>query len=189
MPSRKTFTDLDVINQALVAMGEGVIQDLDSDQSTAAIVMRTMYDQVKQSCLTMSNWRFATVKKALSKLSAAPVNRWAAAWQLPPDLLKLLFTWPPSRYEVQGDRLYTNETSRLEIDYIRNIEEPLWLDWFTRLVRAELVMKTCKGITGDQPSQDMANERRDAKAEAMFQDAQQQPNQTELPNDFIDCRH
>lgn len=189
MPSRQTFTDLDVINQALIAMGEATIDNLETDQSTAAQVMRQMYVQVKQTCLTMSNWRFATSKVALQKLTATPLNRWSAAWQLPPDLLKLLFTWPPSNYEVQGQRLYSNETTRLEIDYIRNLEEALWLDWFTRLVRADLVMKTCKGITGDQPSQDMANERRDAKSEAYFQDAQQQPNQTQLPNDFIDCRY
>lgn len=189
MPSRQTFTDLDVVNQSLGSMGEVELDNLATDQSTAAIIMRRHYVAVKQYCLAMSNWRFATTKAALSKLSAVPTNRWAAAWQLPPDLLKLLFTWPPSRYEVQGQRLYTNETSRLEIDYIRNIEEPYWLDWFTRLVVAELTMRTCKGITGDEPSRAMTEERGAARSEAYFQDAQQQPNQTQLPNDFIDVRY
>lgn len=188
MPSRQTFTDLDVVNQALGAMGETELDNLQTDQSTGAIIMRRHYVAVKQDCLTATNWRFATTKAALSKLSAVPQNRWAAAWQLPADLLKLLYTWPPSNYEVQGQRIYSNETTRMEIDYIRNIEEAFWQDWFTRLVVAELVMRTCKGITGDEPSSSMEKERARAESRAFFQDAQQQPNQTVLPNDFIDVR-
>lgn len=188
MPSRQSFTDLNVINQACTALGQTIIDNLASDQGTPAIVMRENYVAVKQYCLTMSSWRFATTKAALGLIADAPPNRWSAAWQLPPDMLKLLFTWPPSNYEVQGQRLYSNNRSRQEIDYIRNIEEPFWLDWFTRLVVAELVMRTCKGITGDEPSQSMERERTNARSEAFFQDAQQQPNQTTLPNDFIDVR-
>src|SRR5690606_36631730 len=115
-------------------------------------------------------------------------NRWSSTWQLPTDLLKVLYVWPPGNYEIQGQRLYTNRSSDVELDYIRVIEEAYWLPWFTRLVVAELVLRTCKGITGDDPSTAMIDERRDAKAEAFFQDSQQQPNQTVLPNDFIDVR-
>jgi hypothetical protein len=188
MPSRQAFSDLDVINMACNAMGENEIDNIQTDQSTAAQTMRRQYVAVKQYCLGMSSWRFATTKAALNLLSDTPPNRWAAAWQLPADLLKVLFTWPASRYEIQGQRLYTNARRGVELDYIRNIEEAYWLDWFTRLVVAELVMRTCKPITGDEPSQAMKDERRAARQEAYFQDAQQQPNQTDLPSDFIDAR-
>lgn len=189
MPSRQTYTDLDIINQALTAEGERTIDDLENDQSVAAQVMRLHYTAVKEYCLTMSNWRFATTKKDLgAALSDTPLNRWAAAFQLPVDMLKLLYVWPPAEYEVQGNKLFINARSRVQVDYIRVIEEAYWLPWFTRLVVAELVMRTCKGITGDDPSTGMAQERTAAKSEAYFQDAQQQPNQTLLPNAFIDAR-
>jgi hypothetical protein len=144
---------------------------------------------VAESALTSSNWRFATTKVSLNKLSAVPPNRWAAAWQLPPDHLKTLFVWPPSNYEINGQRILTNDTSRVDLDYIRKIEEAVWPPWFVRYVAARLVKKTCKGITGDDANRDMNDEHDDARSDALFQDAQQQPNQTILPSAFIDVRY
>lgn len=189
MPSRTLFTDLDVINQAFTGLGEQqVLSDLQSEESVAAIAMRTHYAAVKEFCLTKTNWRFNTSKVALSKLSGAPLNRWSAAWQLPADHLKTLYLWPPQLYEIQGQRLYINEGTRVHLDYQRNLEEPLWPAWFVRLVVAELIIRTCRPITGGPPDQEMKDERRAAESEAYFQDAQQQPNQTILPNEFIDVR-
>lgn len=190
MATPKTFTDLDIVNQALVGrMGEDRISNLATDQTTRAVVMREHYDQVKEACLTRTAWRFATAKAALSKLSAAPTNRWEAAWQLPVDKLKVLFVWPPIRYEIQGQRIYSDLTSGLEIDYIRLVPEAEWPAWFRKYVIEELVQATKKGITGDavDAADDKAHAR--AESEALTADAQQQPNQTELPNPFIDCRY
>lgn len=187
MPTPTLPTELGVINQALTALGEDVLQNTTGDEPRA-IVMRQHYEPVKYFCFAMSNWRFATAKVALSKLTAAPANRWSTAWQLPNDRIKLLYTWPPSDYEIQGDQLWSNNSSAVTLDYIRLLDEPLWPAWFTRLVVAELVLRTCKGITGDDPTSAMGAEQEAALNQAYFQDAQQQPNQTALPNDFIDCR-
>ncbi len=189
MPDPIPFIDLDVINQALTgAMGEGRITNLAEDTTTKGIVMRENYEAVSESCQIKSTWRFNTNKVALNKLTAAPENRWAAGWQLPADILKLLTTWPPSNYEVQGTVLYSNNTGEIEIDYQRKLEESLWPAWFMRYVVARLVMRTVRGITGDNPTKEMGDEIRDALDDALFQDAQQQPNQTTLPNAFIDVR-
>lgn len=189
-PSPAQQTDLNLINQALTAMGErGTISDLTTDDSVAAQVMREHYDTVIEACLTRTAWRFATKKAALNKLSAVPENRWAAAWQLPTDKLKVLYVFPPINYELQGRRLFTNATSGVVLDYIRRVGEGEFPPWFRRYAIARLVMRTVKGITGDAPAQDMRDEDRDALTDALFQDAQQQPNQTRLPNDFIDVRY
>jgi hypothetical protein len=190
MPTPVSFAKLDVINQALTGLHEARLTDVAALGGTSkhAQVMREHYDAVVQFCFTRTNWRFATAKVALNKLSAAPLNRWAAAWQLPTDHLKTLTTWPPSNYELANRQLLTNETTRLEIDYIRLIEEGYWPSWFTRLVVAELVKRTCRPITGDAVDQDMKDELRAAESDAFFQDAGQQPNQTIQSNDFIDVR-
>ncbi len=189
MPTPHTFTDLDVINMALTGrMGEDRITNLATDESTAAIVMREHYQQVKESTLTKTAWRFATVKKALNKLSGDPLNRWSAAWQLPPDLLKLLTTWPPTNYERQGNKIFTDVTSGLEIDYIRYVLEDQWPAWFRDYVVGRLVIATRRGITGEKPDSEDYEYLEAARADAFWQDAQQQPNPTNLPNPFIDAR-
>lgn len=189
MPTPIVFTDLNVINQALTGtMGQGVITDLTSDESTSAQIMRENYEAVSESSQTKTAWRFNTTKLALNKLSGEPLNRWGAAWQLPPDLLKVLTTWPISNYEIHGNRLLTNNTSELHLDYQRKIQEALWPSWFLRYVVARLVLRTVKGITGKKADQDMKDELVAARNDALFQDAQQQPNQTMMSSAFVDVR-
>lgn len=190
MADPQHFADVDVANQALTALGEvRLTAPLADDESPHAIVLREHYGAVKQFCLAASNWRFATSKIALNLENVTPPNRWGAQWTLPTDMLKVLYLWPPINYELQNGKLLTNVRSGVVLDYIRNVLEGDWPPWFLRYVVAELVMRTCKGITGDAPDQTMKDEREAALAAAYFQDAQQQPNQTILPNDFIDCRN
>lgn len=190
MPTPVTFAKLDVINQALTGLHEARLSDVAALGGTSkhAQVMREHYDAVVLYCHGRTAWRFATAKRALNKLSAAPLNRWSAAWNLPTDMVKLLSTWPPSNYELANRQILSNETTALEVDYVRLVEEGYWPAWFTRLVVAELVKRCCRPITGDAVDQDMKDELRAAEVDAFFQDAQQQPNQTLMSNDFIDVR-
>ncbi len=184
-----TLVDLDIINMALTGdMGERRINDLANEAAPKGIIMREKYENVSETAQTKTAWRFNTTKVALSKLSGVPLNRWAAAWQLPTDLLKVLTTWPPTRYEIQGKRLYTNDTSQVHLDYTRKLSEGEWPPWFVRYVVSQLVLRTIKGIRGDEASDDMKEEAADALTDALFQDAQQQPNQTMQSNAFIDAR-
>src|SRR5262245_2053942 len=173
------FSKLEVCNQILSGLHEGPLSSISeiSGTSSKAQQLRTNYDAVALFCLGRSSWRFATIKAALNKNSAAPRNRWAASWRKPVDMVKLLTTWPPSNYELQDRDILSNETTALEIDYIRWVDEAYWPGWFMRLVVAEGVIRMCKGITGDEPDATMLKEREAAEADAFFQDAQQQPNQ------------
>jgi hypothetical protein len=190
MPTPATFAKLDVVNQALTGLHEKRLSDQAALEGTSlhAQVMREHYDAVVQFCLTKSNWRFNTAKRSLNKLSGTPINRWSTSWQLPEDFLMLLTTWPPSDYELANRQILSNESSTLDIDYLRYILEGYWPGWFTRLVVAELVIRTCKPITGDEPDRLMLEERSASESAAYFQDAQQQPNLMVQSNAFIDVR-
>lgn len=190
MPTPVAFDKLAICNQAIGGFHGTRLTDIAALGGTSkeAQAMRDHYDAVVQFVHTMSNWRFNTVKRSLNKLSGAPINRWSTAWQLPEDFLKLLTTWPPSAYELANRQILSNESTRLDIDYQRLVEEGFWPAWFSRLTVAELVIRCCKPVTGDEPDRPMYLERETAESEAYFQDAQQQPNQTMQSNDFIDVR-
>lgn len=186
---RTIFEPLDLVNQALVAMGEDPISNLETDQTTKAIVMRQQYQIQIEGALTRSNWRFATAKAALNLISAPPINRWSHAWQLPADLLKVLYLWPPQHYEIQGSRLLTNSAKAVELDYIRRVPEAEFPPYFTAYAVLKLAHATCQGITGQAKQRaELKLDAADALNDALFQDAQQQPNQEPLPNPFVDVR-
>lgn len=189
MPDPTPFTNIDVINQALGAgLGEEHIVDL-TGTDKATLVMVTNYNAVKYDCMTRTNWRALTADASLSLLSGTPISRWSHAWQMPSDCLKVISTWPISSYEIRNRQLLTNEGTRVELVYIRNLEEAYWPAWFTRLVVAELTIRVCRGITGNMPDAEMRAELARAESQALFQDAQQQPNQTVQSNAWIDCRY
>lgn len=188
--TRQIFEPLDLVNQALVALGEDPISNLETDQTTKAIVMRQWYEITIEGALTRASWRFATAKAALNLIAAPPVNRWSHAWQLPADFLKALYLWPPQRYEIQGSRLLTNSARDVELDYIRRVPEAEFPPWFTRFAVYRLAHATCQGITGQKALKaSIGEDLRTVEAEALFEDAQQQPNQEILPNAFIDVRY
>lgn len=195
MATPKTYTDIEIINQALDAMGEDPIAvtalaNPSTDTSKRARIMRTHYDVVKETALTKTSWRFATsTSVSLSLLSGTPAKtKWAKAWQLPPDLLKVLTTWPPTNYEIQGRRLLCNISSGLLIDYIRYVAEGEWPAWFVTYVRWKLVEATINGITGGGMSGDQRDSLATAEIDALTTDSQQQPNVTDQPAPFVDCR-
>lgn len=195
MATPKTYTDIDVVNMALDAMGEDpvavtALSSASTDTSKRARIMRTHYDAVKEAALTKTSWRFATsTSVSLSKLSGTPAKtKWAAAWQLPPDTLKVLTTWPPTNYEIQGKRILTNITSGLLVDYIRYVTEDQWPAWFVVYVKWKLVEATVKAITGSSMDREDKDSLSSAETDALSTDSQQQPNVTDQPNPFIDVR-
>lgn len=189
MATGQSWTDLEIINAIVTRQGEERISDLANDDTPRARVMRENYQQIKEQALTLSSWRFATTKAALNKLSTAPAGRWAAAWQLPADHLKTLFIYPPERYEIQGDKIFSNNTSAIVLDYIRYLDEGEWPPWFREYVITMGIVKTVKGITGDNPTQQQTDDAHESMINALGQDAAQQPNQEPLPNPFVDCRY
>lgn len=193
MATPKSYSDIDIVNMALDAMGEDPVASTalanpSTDTSKRARIMRTHYDAVKETAMTKTAWRFATRKSSLSQLSGAPPNKWSKAYQLPPDTLKVLFVWPPEAYELQGKRLYINNTGTVVIDYIRYVLEGEWPAWFVTYVKWKLVEATINGITGASMDREQKDSLATAEVDALATDSQQQPNVTDQPAPFVDCR-
>jgi hypothetical protein len=87
-----------------------------SDNRYGATVGSNLFELIFENEIQSNSWRFATTKKALSKLSNVPLNQWANAFQLPSDMLVPYYVYPRAPYEIYGDHIYTDESS-IELDF------------------------------------------------------------------------
>jgi len=81
-------TKVDIASRALIMMGAQPISSF-SDDSTEALVVNNIYEEIVESSLTRHRWRFATGQKQLSLLADAPVGRYTYAYQMPTNPLVL----------------------------------------------------------------------------------------------------
>ena len=81
---------LDICSRSLILIGAEPISSFD-DGTTEALVCVNLYEDVVQSALVNTRWRFATNQKVLNQLSDAPTGRydsvftatkkhWAPTW-------------------------------------------------------------------------------------------------------------
>ena len=123
-------TKVDIASRALIMMGAQPISSF-SDDSTEALVVNNIYEEIVESSLTRHRWRFATGQKQLSLLADAPVGRYTYAYQMPtnPLVLKISavtvndYSIPYDRYE---DKIYVNDygsQSTVIMDYIFRQDE------------------------------------------------------------------
>ena len=122
-----TVTDVDIVNRALLLLGEDQIASLSEGTATARIA-KEMYDHVVDDELASRPWRFAMTKLALSRLNETPINEWAYVFQLPADLLTAIRV-DVGLYEILGRKLYSNNKA-LILEYTKAPlpgEFPSWL--------------------------------------------------------------
>ena len=127
-------TAVKIASRASILIGGDAIQSF-SDGTTEADVCNNIYEDVAQSCLTRTRWRFATNQAQLSRLAAAPTGRFDAAYQLPSDTLMInaiTINDVPVKYDVYGNKAFCDADSSqvLVADYIFRVTEENWPPYF-----------------------------------------------------------
>lgn len=152
-------SDIDVANIAMAKLGETAINDFTTTKPGQTA--KLLYDPLVEAVLGMHIWAFARKKVSIGgPLSGAdvPVNEWESAHQLPtvPPLLKLLavyndsgtFAPPLKRYERFEDKLFSNETVEMFVDYVFLPATNKWPGWFVLLIATALAADLAVPITG-----------------------------------------
>lgn len=112
-------TDVDICARALVCLGLTPINSLAGSDDKETLC-RTLYPMVRKEVLSRYPWRHTIAKVRLSRLTAAPVNEWKYAFQLPENRLcgpravynsKEVNARPITQYDIFQDHLYSNEES------------------------------------------------------------------------------
>lgn len=143
----------ELVNVALTRLGEAPISSISGSDDKSTLVAN-QYEIVRTSVLARRTWRFARKKAKLSKLSAAPVNEYDNAFQLPPDLIHGPFAVYDSESSnvrpVHGWELFGNEIlanfDTCVIDYGADVTDvQRWPAYFRELI----VLAMCASLAAE----------------------------------------
>jgi hypothetical protein len=130
-------SEVDVVNRALISLGALRITSLDQEGKSATSA-KAIYAQVRDDVMRSHPWNSCKARTTLAALAGAPAFGWALQYELPADCLRVLAVngdwWPTEGWELEGRALLTNETSPIELEYVRREEDPN--QWDAELVTA-----------------------------------------------------
>lgn len=142
----------EIANYALVKVGANKITDINDSNSTEAVTVKTIYNQVRQSLLRSANWSFARIRSSLAQLETAPAFEFSFAYQLPSDFIKLVQVYNPcSNWKKLSGQLHSDDTT-MNIEYIADITDendfdPLFEECVALKIATEICFKFSSNAT------------------------------------------
>lgn len=158
-----TITKTDIANRVLVALGQPLVSNVDTDTNFRAIAIRTFYDDVLRGLLRAHPWNFAATRVQLSQVvdgggdAVAPAFGYSYQYDLPSDCLRTLrCSEEDADYKVEGARIVTDETE-FYLEYTRLVDNPdLWDRLFMQAFVSKLTATCAVPITEDKGKQEAA---------------------------------
>lgn len=151
---------VDICNMALDEIGKKAINSLD-ESSDAARICRRNYEPVRDLVLASSTWHFARKRKTLAQLTATPDFEWLYQYQLPTDYIRMVeFNQDDEDiipYEIEGDKLLTNETSASIVYIYRVIDTNLFDPSFVAAYADRLAQRIASPLTSNRAVKADAN--------------------------------
>ena len=184
------YTRIEIISNALLLLGKPRIESIDAG-GPAARAADQLFDMVLSNDLSSPNWRFATSVATLSLVAGPDLTfaNYRYAFQLTADLLAIWRIWPKVPYQVFGQRIYTQTSSPLQIEYRSSVAlgnmPPSYLNYLTYLIA-----DTLSGAITEDASviNKITTQMQIAKSQAMVVNAQNHPNQSIGSSTWIAAR-
>ncbi len=161
-------SETDISNLALQHLGESRINSIADTGDKVSRTCAVNFDQARDEALQSARWSCAKKQAALSKLAQAPLYKWRAAYQLPPDFIRLIEiegedAWLPKEYfDRQGNKLLIGRgceydgdmPDSLNIEYIARVEDTTLFDpLLVESMAILLAMKCARALTGSDSKQ------------------------------------
>src|SRR5262245_18832296 len=199
-------SDVDVVNTALVRLGDDLIDSFEDD-SPRARAMNQLYPQVLDASIRMHNWNMFTRRATLQELSDTPLFGWEHMFQLPQDPFCLLvltvneeqaeqdadMKWEVESY-VAGSasyRVLLTDESSVNLKYLARITDvTLWDALFAKAMSLQLAYEAASAITGKDSLMDrLGAELKEAWRMAKARDGQEgRPLRSVLSNSLTIVR-
>lgn len=150
-------TEIELVNVALVALGQTELLTSLDDQTKHARVMKAVLRVARRAVLACRPWSFARRRIKLNASNVAPLFGPGTAYPLPDDFVRFLIDKdnPDQDFRVEAGMIVSDDGAPLEILYIydeTNIER--WSAVATELLAAALAAYAAYAITGDKGVRD-----------------------------------
>jgi len=191
--STSSDSPVDICSRALILIGAEPITSFD-DGNNEALVSSNMYEDVAQSSLVNTRWRFATNQEVLNRLTEAPTGRYEAAYQMPSSSL-MLHTLTVNgfnlEYQTYSDKVFcdANASDSVIADFSYRVDEQHWPSYFVIAVQFQLASIFAVSLARDASlSALMEQKGAIAMAKARGLDSQAQTNRKMDVSRFISNR-
>ena len=191
--STSSNSPVDICSRALILIGAEPITSFD-DGNNEALISSSMYEDVAQSALVNTRWRFATNQLVLNRLSDAPTGRYEASYQMPSDSLMihaLTVNGFNIEFQTYSDNLFCDADASDEViaDYTYRVLEQYWPSYFIMSVQFQLASVFAISLARDGSlSQLMDQKAAFLMAKARGVDSQSQTNRKLDTSRFISNR-
>lgn len=145
-------TKTDIVNRALIKIGQPRISNIETESTPAAVTMNAIWDSVRDSLLQLYPWNFAVKRATLAAESAEPdTDEWNTQFILPVDFLQLLEVETAPPYSFEGSRILCNDVTGIKIKYVACIEDTSqYSALFCELLSNMLAYESVEKITQDK---------------------------------------
>lgn len=124
---------IEIINRALVKIGQNRISSLD-ENSKGATTVRTVYDQVRDTLMQSYVWNFAKLRIQLAADTAAPLFGFQYRYRLPANTMRVLglgddtepqrnYTSSLIAFKHEDEFIYTDAPAPLDLVITQKVED------------------------------------------------------------------
>lgn len=114
------MTKLDICNMALTRCGAELITSLDDTSKRAKLVLN-QYEPTLKECLNDSTWNFAIKRATLEQIDEVSLGL-PYQYEKPEDCIRILELQSGVTYKVEGDYIYSDCNTSIDIRYLAYIE-------------------------------------------------------------------
>lgn len=143
------YTDVGIVNTALVKVGEAPITSLDENTSVAKKA-KIIYEQDRDSLLRCHPWGFAKKRVMLAKSSDKPAFGYQNQFILPDDCLRILSVHCGSSFNKEGNFILTDDT-QVGLLYVWRVDDANMYDAsFSELLTLSLLSSFAWAFKGSR---------------------------------------
>jgi hypothetical protein len=181
-------TNIEICSNALIMIGHGAISSF-TDGGAGANTAAALYDTTYESLLSQYRWRFASAKKSLNRLVAAPLNEFEYAYQMPANYIVAVGISSGVDYEIYEDKLYTN-ASAIDLEYIFKPSESKLPGYFQRLLEFNLASIFAIPVTDNSTKAEEYRKMYEVQLrQARYTDSQSRPANAIMDSPLIEARY
>lgn len=148
------MTEIDIINKALLKLGQSPINNL-GDDNERALAGSALYESVRDTEISTHRWCFAMKRVLLEECSTVPAFEYKKQYPLPTDFLRLLYLPDApdnieNDYSIEGTHILTDYQSPLKVVYLARITTPnLFPSYFVEALAVKIAYELCERLKQD----------------------------------------